>query len=111
VTETSQQIGYVLRAVEDLTRSNADIAALIREQGVHADAERRKLTESMDGIVNRLEAVESKVKLFEPIASDFNKWRERGMGAMMLIGLVASAVAGLLGAFWTKIIGYFWPGQ
>jgi hypothetical protein len=44
-----------------------------------------------------------------PCLAEFNKWRERGVGAVMLISFVAASVGGLLVTFgkkiWAVIVG------
>lgn len=45
---------------------------------------------------NRLEAVE------EPVA-DFNRWRERGVGAVMLISFAAASIGGAFATFGRKL--------
>jgi hypothetical protein len=70
----------------------------MQELGRKLKATDRKV-ESID---DRLEKVE------EPVA-EFSKWRERGVGAVMLISFVAASVGGLFVAFgkkiWSAVVG------
>jgi hypothetical protein len=70
----------------------------MEELGRKIEATDRKV-ESID---DRLEKVE------EPVA-EFSKWRERGVGAIMLISFVAASVGGLLVTFgkkiWAAVVG------
>lgn len=61
------------------------------------DADRKEAAETkMDGIDKRLEKVE------EPVA-EFSRWRERGVGAVMLISFAAASFGGLLATFGKKV--------
>lgn len=51
----------------------------------------------VDRIEKRLEAVE------EPVA-EFNKWRERGIGAMMLVSLCGATMGAMLTKYWSKLV-------
>jgi hypothetical protein len=61
-----------------------------------------EVSRQMKGMNLRLEKVE------EPVA-DFNRWRERGVGAIMLVSFVAASLGGLLVTFgkkiWAAIVG------
>lgn len=61
-----------------------------------------EMSRQMKGMNHRLEKVE------EPVA-DFNRWRERGVGAIMLVSFAAASLGGLLATFgkkiWAVIVG------
>lgn len=59
-----------------------------------------KVAAKVDRIEKRLEAVE------EPVA-EFNKWRERGIGAMMLVSLCGATLGAMLTKYWSKIMSVF----
>jgi chromosome segregation ATPase len=69
---------------------------------VAADAKIMAADAKIVSVDDRLESVEG------PVA-EFNKWRERGVGAVMLISFVAASVGGLLVTFgkkiWAVIVG------
>lgn len=54
----------------------------------------------IDDVLKRLEGVE------KPVA-EFNRWRERAIGALMLVSLVAALIGGAIAAYWHKIIDAF----
>lgn len=84
----------------DLVISDQECAARARKQQFtriealeRQNIELKRLLESID---DRLSKVE------EPV-SEFNVWRERGRGALMLIGFAAAAFGGFIATFAKKI--------
>lgn len=61
-----------------------------------ADAKMDKTDAKIDSINERLKGVE------EPVA-EFNRWRERGVGALLLISIIAASVGGLVATFGKKL--------
>ncbi len=55
-----------------------------------------RTAETLKAIDERLAAVEAPV-------SDFNRWRERAVGAIMLVSLVAASIGGLIVSFGKKL--------
>jgi len=45
-----------------------------------------------------------RLKEVEKNTADFNKWKERGVGALMLISGIAALVGGTLATSWHKIL-------
>ncbi len=56
----------------------------------------------------KLRAATRLEKVEEPVA-EFSRWRERGVGAIMLISFVAASIGGLLVAFGKKVWA-LWAG-
>ena len=75
-----------------------------------ARQDRKQQYARLEQIERRTEGMERKVmsidkrigKVEEPVA-EFSRWRERGVGAMMLISFIAASVGGALVAFGKKI--------
>jgi len=78
--------------LEEQKRERQELEAIKREQ-----AFARKQREEQ---AKRLEAVEKNT-------ADFNKWKERGVGALMLISIAAALIGGGLAASWHKILDVF----
>jgi hypothetical protein len=55
----------------------------------------------------RIESIDGRLKKVEPIAEELDKWRERGIGVLMFVSVVAATVGGAVAAFWSKIIAIF----
>ena len=76
-----------------------------------ADAVRKAQYEKLDALDRKVDATEAKVESIdkrlegveEPVA-EFSRWRERGVGAIMLISFVAASVGGAFVAFGKKIV-------
>lgn len=54
----------------------------------------------IDDVLKRLEGVE------KPVA-EFNRWRERAIGAMMFVSLAAALIGGAVATYWHKILSAF----
>lgn len=93
--------GKLDQIIKDMDRARDD-----RKQQYERQEKTERILEKMerkiDGLDTRLEKVE------EPVA-DFNRWRERGVGAIMLVSFVAASLGGLLVTFgkkiWAAIVG------
>jgi len=79
-----------------------------------ADIGRRHLYEAMQALRaeiadyrRRLEAVEKRLDAIEQPVAELKKWRERVVGAVMLISAAAALVGGGLAASWHKILEVF----
>jgi hypothetical protein len=58
------------------------------------------LTTSTDKIAR----LEERIAAIEPVAAEFNKWRERGIGALMLITFFSAALGAAITAAWKKVV-------
>lgn len=75
-----------------------------------ARQDRKQQYERLEKIERRTEGTERKVesidkrleKVEEPVA-EFSRWRERGVGAVMLISFAAASFGGLLATFGKKL--------
>lgn len=75
-----------------------------------AKASRKQTYEKLDKLDRKIDATETKVesidkrleKVEEPVA-EFSRWRERGVGAIMLISFAAASFGGLLATFGKKL--------
>lgn len=86
----------------DLGRLEGKIDAIIAQQQKDADRLERLVTTP-----EKIESVEKRVAKLEPIADDFSKWKERGVGAMMLISFIAALLGAAITAAWQKILALF----
>ncbi|MDW6020223.1 hypothetical protein SAZ10_00440 [Mesorhizobium sp. BAC0120] len=101
MTEASQE-----RAIG---RIEGKLDLIIAEQAAAAEA-RKQTYEKLDTLNRKVDATDTKVqsidqrleKVEEPVA-EFSRWRERGIGAIMLVSFVAASIGGLLVAFGKKI--------
>lgn len=96
-------------------RLEGKIDLMLAEQVRAADA-RRQTYETLERLDRKIDATESKVgsidarleKVEGPVA-EFSQWRERGIGALMLISFVAASVGGLVVAYgkkaWAAVVG------
>lgn len=90
-------------------RIEGKIDLILAEQEKAATA-RKAQYEKLDALDRKVDATETKVesidkrleKVEEPVA-EFSRWRERGVGAVMLISFAAASFGGLLATFGKKI--------
>lgn len=66
--------------------------------------ERQEVTDRHIEIIGqKLDALDARLKKVEESASEISKWRERGVGAMMLISIVAASIGGAFATFGRKL--------
>jgi len=87
---------------------------LILENQSKADKGRSKLHHNIEAIrldnqehKNQTAAIERRVAIVEKNTADFNKWKERATGALMIISGAAALVGGAFAASWQKILEIF----
>lgn len=62
-----------------------------------------KTDRTLDEVMRQLRSVDSRLSNVEEPVADFNRWRERGVGAIMLISFAAASFGGLIATFGKKI--------
>lgn len=92
-----------------LGRLETKVDMILAEQARAIDA-RKLLYEKVDLLDRKVDKTEAKVesidsrlgKVEEPVA-DFNRWRERGVGALMLITFISGSTGALIVTFGKKV--------
>lgn len=96
-------------------RLEAKVDLILAEQNRASEA-RKQTYEKLESLDRKATATEIRVesiddrlgKVEEPVA-EFSRWRERGVGALMLISFAAASVGGMVVAYgkkiWTAIVG------
>jgi energy-converting hydrogenase Eha subunit H len=89
-----------------LGRLEGQMAAILSAQA--------KIIEQLAALSNtpkEIEAVHKRLEKIEPVADEFNKWRERGVGALMLLSFAAATFGAIITAVWQKITAWLgWGG-
>lgn len=67
----------------------------------------RRIEHSQDDLGKRIDGVLKRIESVEKPVAEFNRWRERAIGALMLVSLVAALIGGAIAAYWHKIIDAF----
>ena len=62
-----------------------------------------EMAKAMQSVEEHVARVDDRVKKVEPIAQDVQKWKERGIGAVMLIGFASGGI-GVAGALLWKTL-------
>jgi len=83
----------------------------ILEEQKKASLERKEIFQQMEDIKRKQELAEKerasmaeRLKTVEQNTTDFNKWKERAIGAVMLISTAAALIGGTLASSWQKIV-------
>jgi hypothetical protein len=73
-----------------------------------------KIIEQLDALSKtpaEIANMQKRLEKIEPIAEDFGRWRERGVGAIMLLSFIAATFGAVLTAAWHKITAWLgWGG-
>lgn len=93
----------------DLGRIEGKLDAIVRDIEEGSDSRRRihEKLEAMAGDVRDMKRdikeVDERLETIEPTVAEISKWRERGIGAVMLISFAAAALGGLVATYGRKI--------
>jgi hypothetical protein len=66
-----------------------------------------KLDKKIEAADSKMENIERRLDAVEGPVSEFSKWRERAIGAIMLISIISALVGGGVVAGWAKIVAWF----
>jgi len=87
---------------------------LVLEEQKRVSVERRQIFKQLENIEqaqirtrDQRENQAERLKIIEQNIADFNKWRERARGAIMLISCIGALIGGTLATSWHKIIDAF----
>lgn len=63
-----------------------------------------KIERSQEGVERKVEGIHSRLEKVEEPVAEFNRWRERGVGAMMLVSFVAATFGAVIATVGKKIL-------
>ncbi|MFK5639503.1 hypothetical protein ACI50E_16825 [Brucella sp. ZJ1_1] len=63
-----------------------------------------KIERSQEGVERKVEGIHSRLEKVEEPVAEFNRWRERGVGAMMLVSFVAATFGAVLATLGKKLL-------
>ncbi len=93
--------GKLDQIIKDMDRARDDRKQQYEKQ--------EKTDHTLDEVMRKLQSVDNRLEKVEEPVADFNRWRERGVGAIMLVSFVAASLGGLLVTFgkkiWAAIVG------
>lgn len=92
-----------LGAVEgkiDLMLAEQNRAAQSRK---HTYEKLEVMDKKIDATDVKIDAIDKRLKAVEEPVTEFSRWRERGIGAIMLVRFAAASVGGFVVAFGKKI--------
>ncbi|MBV2143321.1 DUF1515 family protein [Falsochrobactrum sp. TDYN1] len=81
----------------DLIISDQEKARQDRKQQYERQEKSERLLEALQ---RNIESIDMRLEKVEEPVAEFSRWRERGVGAIMLIGAFAAAFA----TYWKKIV-------
>lgn len=65
------------------------------------------LRKNQDEMTRQIKDVDRRLGYVEEPVTEFNRWRERAIGAAMLISLTAAMIGGTVAAYWAKLVAMF----
>lgn len=93
----------------DLGRIEGKLDAMLRDIEEGADS-RRRIHEKLEGLAGDMREmkrdvrdVDERLEAIEPTVADISKWRERGIGAVMLVSFAAASIGGLVATYGRKL--------
>lgn len=63
-----------------------------------------KIERSQEGVERKVEGIHSRLEKVEEPVAEFNRWRERGVGAMMLLSFVAATFGAVIATVGKKLL-------
>ncbi|MBB5704270.1 hypothetical protein FHS76_004187 [Ochrobactrum daejeonense] len=85
----------------DLIISDQEKARQDRKQ----QYERQEKTDrSLDEVKRTVDSIDMRLQKVEEPVADFNRWRERGVGAVMLVSFFAATFGAVIATFWKKLV-------
>lgn len=85
----------------DLIISDQEKARQDRKQQYE---KQEKTDRALDDVKRMIESIDTRLEKVEEPVADFNRWRERGVGAIMLVSFFAATFGAILASFWKKIL-------
>lgn len=61
----------------------------------------------VEGLGRKIDIIDARLKKVEASAKEINKWRERGVGAVMLVSIAGASIGSLLAAFGRRLWSVF----
>lgn len=99
--------------IDDLSEAigqlRADVRAISAQQTA-ADSSRARIYDKLEILSGDVRSVKEdttdlteRITKIEPTVAEISKWRERGVGALMLVSFAAAAIGGALATFGKKL--------
>ncbi|KAB2801617.1 hypothetical protein F9L06_08030 [Brucella anthropi] len=85
----------------DLIISDQEKARQDRKQQYE---KQEKTDRALDDVTRMIKSIDTRLEKVEEPVADFNRWRERGVGAIMLVSFSAATFGAILASFWKKIL-------
>ncbi|WHS33587.1 hypothetical protein QLQ09_19705 [Brucella sp. NM4] len=85
----------------DLIISDQEKARQDRKQQYE---KQEKTDRALDDVKRMIESIDTRLEKVEEPVADFNRWRERGVGAIMLVSFFAATFGAVLASFWKKLV-------
>lgn len=94
-------------------RVEGKIDHIIADQERARDERKRQYErqEATDRLIEQLSvkmaSVDSRLQKVEGPVAEFSRWKERGVGAMMLVSFCAATFGAMIATFWKKLSAFF----
>lgn len=108
-----QQLGELIAGTRAIQETNHRLEEMIQRSDEKSDLSRALMQKRMDDISERIREVESKsnataetVGKMKPTVDEVHAWKQRGIGALFIVGIGASALTYLINAYFSNIISW-----
>ena len=88
--------------------SKVDLILVENERAVHSRKEQyeklEQITRKADSTDRKIDSIDGRLKAVEEPVADFEKWRERAIGALMLVAFVSACIGAIAPWIWRKLV-------
>lgn len=102
-TNLERALGRVEGKVDLMLREQQTATASRKQTHERLESVDRKIAQAADEI----KRVDHRLAKVEAPVAEFSRWRERAIGALMLISFVSAATGATIVAVWKSIVGWF----
>jgi len=108
-----QQLGELIAGMRAIQETNHRLEEMIQKSDEKSDASRASMHKRMDDFGDRIAKVENTsletaktVEKMKPTVDEVHAWKQRGIGALFIVGIGASALTFLLTTYFSNIISW-----
>lgn len=88
--------------------SKVDLILADNERAAHSRKEQyeklEQITRKADAADRKIDGIDSRLKTVEEPVAEFEKWRERAIGALMLVAFVSACIGAVTPWLWRKLV-------
>ncbi|WP_299864349.1 DUF1515 family protein [uncultured Hoeflea sp.] len=102
--DTHRALGRVEGKLEALIEQVADSEKSSREGRAKLYSAVNDLNGGVQAVQSEVKVMDARLKEVEPVVTELSKWRERGIGVLLFLSLIAASLGALITALWDKVL-------